>query len=163
MKDIKVELDDEFDRNFERKAFFTTSWKPAKRNAIGSLMNRTGALRSSLRSTVGRDSITWKSSLPYANIQNNGGTIRVTQRMKGFFWSQFYLAGGKGNGKNLSDDAKLWRALALKPVGSTIRIPKRQFIGYHPEVDKGVRDATNSWFNDALTKDIDGQLRDMVK
>jgi hypothetical protein len=27
LKDIKVELDDEFDRNFERKAFFITAWQ----------------------------------------------------------------------------------------------------------------------------------------
>lgn len=48
LKDIKIELDDEFDRNFERKAFFNAAWKNAKRNTIGSLMVRTGALRKSL-------------------------------------------------------------------------------------------------------------------
>ncbi len=32
LKNIKVELGDEFDRNFERKAFFNIAWKPAKFN-----------------------------------------------------------------------------------------------------------------------------------
>lgn len=48
LKNIKIELDDEFDRNFERKAFFNIAWKFAKRNTMGSLMVRTGALRKSL-------------------------------------------------------------------------------------------------------------------
>lgn len=28
LNDMRVELSDEFDRNFERKAFFTEKWKP---------------------------------------------------------------------------------------------------------------------------------------
>lgn len=80
LKDIKVELDDEFDRNFERKAFFNTQWKSAKFNTIGSLMIRTGALRKSLQSQViSKNAIKWQSSLPYADIHNSGGTIVVTR------------------------------------------------------------------------------------
>lgn len=30
LKDLKVELSDEFDRNFERKAFFNEAWKQSK-------------------------------------------------------------------------------------------------------------------------------------
>jgi len=55
LKDIKVELGDEFDRNFERKVFFNTAWKPAKFNSIGFLMMRTGALRKSLQSQIIHD------------------------------------------------------------------------------------------------------------
>lgn len=32
MRDLKVELDDEFDRNFERKAFFDRPWAPLSPN-----------------------------------------------------------------------------------------------------------------------------------
>jgi len=32
LNDIRIELNEEFDRNFERKAFFNTAWKPAMRN-----------------------------------------------------------------------------------------------------------------------------------
>lgn len=89
VKNIKVELDDEFDRNFERKAFFTTAWKPAKINTIGSLMMRRGRLRSSLQSNIfGNNTITWKSDAPYAETHNSGGTITVTPKMKRFFWYQ---------------------------------------------------------------------------
>ena len=30
LKDMRVELTEEFDRNFQRKAFFSDAWKPRK-------------------------------------------------------------------------------------------------------------------------------------
>ena len=37
LTDLKVELTEEFDRNFERKAFFTKRWKGRKLDGRGSL------------------------------------------------------------------------------------------------------------------------------
>lgn len=48
MKDIRVELTEEFDLNFERKAFFDRKWTPLSPNyqpTTGSMLIRTGALR----------------------------------------------------------------------------------------------------------------------
>ena len=44
LHDIQVELTEEFDRNFERKAFFDRPWRPrrSERSGRGSLMNVTG-------------------------------------------------------------------------------------------------------------------------
>lgn len=163
LKDIRVELDDEFDRNFERKAFFTTGWKPAIRNATGSLMMRTGALRKSLRSQiVNGNAIRWESALPYADVHNGGGTVTVTPRMKGYFWYRFRMATG-GDNKNLNAEALFWKAMALKPAGSVITIPKRQFIGDHPAVCQSVRDMSGDWFNNDVKKFIDNQLNNIVK
>ena len=45
--------------------------------------------------------------------------------------------GGKGTkGKALSVEAEYYKALALKKVGDKLSIPKRQFIGDHPEVKR---------------------------
>lgn len=163
IKDIKVKLDDEFDRNFERKAFFTSAWKPAKVNTIGSLMMRTGALRKSLQSAItGGNSIQWASSLPYAELHNFGGDITVTSKMKGFFWYRFRLATG-GNNKNLNAEALFWRAMALKPVGSVIKIEKRQFIGEHPMVDTAVKKVADDWFNNDVVPLVGNYLRDTFK
>lgn len=53
IKDIAVDLNDEFDRNFERKAFFDQPWEQSKlHNPKGSLMMRTGQLRNSLSCKV---------------------------------------------------------------------------------------------------------------
>jgi hypothetical protein len=163
LNDIKIELDDEFDRSFERKAFFNTAWKPAMKNDIGSLMIRTGALRKSIRSQVAwSNTIKWESSLPYADIHNQGGTITVTQKMKGFFWYRFRLATG-GDNKNLSAEALFCKAMALKAVGSTIKIPKRQFIGEHPQVHTCIREVTTDWFNNDVKEYVDNQLKNIVK
>ena len=42
LNDLRVELSDEFDRNFQRKAFFDKSWPPRKMNGKGSLLMVTG-------------------------------------------------------------------------------------------------------------------------
>ena len=55
MKDIRVELTEEFDLNFERKAFFDRKWTPLSPNyqpTTGSMLIRTGALRRGLRSRI---------------------------------------------------------------------------------------------------------------
>ena len=52
LDDIKVELDEEFDRNFERKSFFDEQKWPERKfdDGVGSLMQRTGGLRKSISS-----------------------------------------------------------------------------------------------------------------
>lgn len=163
VKDIKVELDDEFDRNFERKAFFTTAWKPAKHNPIGSLLMRTGALRKSLQSQIiNNNAIKWQSTLPYANIHNTGGTLTVTPKMKGFFWYRYRMATG-GNNKNVNPEAMFWKAMALKRVGSQIHIPQRQFIGEHPVVHQSIKSVADEWFNNDVRNFMNNKLNNMVK
>ena len=126
LNDLRVELSDEFDRNFQRKAFFDQSWPPRKmRNPKGSLLMVTGKLRRSIRCRVDTDSVVWETSERYAAIHNFGGTITVTAKMKRFFWYKHNAT---------RDDA--WKWMALMKVGSKITIPRRQFLGDHPEVRK---------------------------
>lgn len=123
LNDLRVELSDEFDRNFQRKAFFDKPWPPRKMNGKGSLLMVTGKLRRSIRCRVGTDSVTWETSEPYAAIHNYGGTITVTAKMKRYFWYRY---------NSTRDDA--WRWMAMMKVGSKITIPQRQFLGDHTEV-----------------------------
>ena len=125
LNDIRVELSDEFDRNFQRKAFFSQPWPPRKMNGRGSLLMVTGKLRRSIRSQATADSVIWETSEKYAAIHNYGGTATVTARMKRFFWYKY---------KATKDDA--WKWMALMKVGTRITIPQRQFLGDHPEVRK---------------------------
>ena len=58
LQDVAVELTDEFDRNFERKAFFTKKWSKTKFfNRRGSILMRSGNLRSSIQNRLGNNSI----------------------------------------------------------------------------------------------------------
>lgn len=146
LKDLRVELTDEFDRNFERQAFFSEAWARRKSPTRpgGSILVDTGQLRGSIGSRTTEDSITFYTTLPYAAIHNEGGEIVVTRKMKRFFWVKYYEASGSfGRRKNgdkrrdkrtaqLTDEAEFWRFMALKRAGSTIRIPRRRFLGTSP-------------------------------
>ena len=148
LNDIRVEIADAFDRNFERRAFFGKPWKPRRRADHGSLLQRTGVLRKSIRARVSGQSVVFSSSVPYAAIHNEGGTITVTARMHRYFWAKYYEAGGQVRYKKsggmtkasmrFSAEAEAWKALAMMKVGSKIHIPQRQFIGDAPEVRHAV-------------------------
>nr|DAS51380.1 MAG TPA: tail morphogenesis protein [Caudoviricetes sp.] len=150
LTDTKVKLTEAFDRNFERKGFFGNGWPETKiPNRRGSLMMRTGTLRRSIRSIVEGSSVRWTSSVPYADLQNNGGELVITEKMKRYFWAMYYKVSGAAKGrkgsaqKAFSVEAEQWKALALKKVGDKLKIPKRQFIGDHPEVKRMVDDIVN--------------------
>lgn len=171
LHDIRVDLTDEFDRNFERKAFFDKPWENTSiPNRKGSLMMRTGKLRRSVRSMQTSNEITWSSSLPYASLQNEGGEVIVTEKMKRFFWAMFYKANGavsvtkKGDTRNndrnkkLTAEAAIWKALALQKVGAKMKIKQRQFIGDHPQVRQRIEHVVDLNFA-ALEKEIFNKLK----
>ncbi len=75
LDDMRVELSDEFDKNFNRKAFFTKKWKRrANLNAKGSLLMVTGTMRRSIKAEVRDNGVRFTSAVPYAAIHNEGGT-----------------------------------------------------------------------------------------
>lgn len=163
VKDIRIDVSEEFDRNFERKAFFDRPWKKTKlQNQRGSLMMRSGALRRSIKSNQSGGNITWSSSLPYASIMNEGGTITVTAKMKSFFWAMYYkstgavgVGGNNARNQRLNAEAQQWKALALMKVGSQMKIEKRQFIGSHPVISGRIENIMNHHLKDVedyLTK-----------
>lgn len=97
LRDIQVELTDEFDQNFERQAFFSEAWQRRKspiRNEGRAILTDTGQLRRSIKSRTTDNSVIFYTDLPYAEIHNEGGEIIVTQRMKRFFWHKYYEATG---------------------------------------------------------------------
>ena len=61
IEDIKVEFDEEFDRNFERKAFFDEKEWPERKfdDGVGSLLQRTGGV-----SGAGNGGANWFIRLP---------------------------------------------------------------------------------------------------
>jgi len=173
LNDVKTELMDEFDRNFERKVFFDKPWNEKTKfpNKRGSLMMRTGKLRRSLRARVSGNAISFTSSMPYAAIHNEGGTITVTAKMKRYFWAMYRQAAGAitysvknkamANTKRntaLTAEAERFKAMALKPVGSKIKIEQRQFIGHHPQVDTIVKTVV-----DANMREIEKQITSKFK
>lgn len=155
LKDVQVELGDEFDQNFDREAFFSQAWQ-RRRSPIrpgGHLLVDTGTLRRSIRSEIRESSIVFMTDHPAAAIHNEGGEIEVTAKMKRYFWHKYMSASGvlvfsrrkdgsmrrDKNTRHIMDVADFWKAMALMKVGSKIRIPRRRFLGNSPEVESAVR------------------------
>lgn len=111
LEDMRVELTDEFDKNFQRKAFFTDKWKARKdKNARGSLLVVSGAMRRSIRSDVKDHGVSFTSSLPYTTIHNEGGKGSKPV-------CQHYRTSKKG------------KRYEVKAHNRKFNMPKRQFIG----------------------------------
>lgn len=155
LKDIQVDMSEEFDKNFERQAFFSEKWQRRRspiRDEGRAILTDTGALRKSIGSRMTENSIVFYTTLPYAGIHNDGGEIVVTKRMKRFFWHKYYEAtGGFGRRKDgslrkdkrnarLGTEAEFWKCLALMKEGKRISIPQRRFLGASPEVEKAVKE-----------------------
>ena len=179
LEDIKTDLDEEFDRNFQRRAFFDELLWPERKfdDGYGSLMQRTGELRTSVHSRKRRGELVYSSSKPYARIHNEGGEIKVTRKMKRFFLAKYLDAANyekpakrgekrpsisdkqlqgwlvrEGETKDLSDKAEFWRRMALKKVGSVIKIPERRYIGHGKATDKIIRDIVAQNMDEYLKK-----------
>lgn len=175
LSDIRIDLTEEFDKNFERKAFFDKPWENSKfPNHKGSLMMRSGKLRRSIRSKQTSNDIAWSSSLPYASLQNEGGEIIVTEKMKRFFWAMFFKSDGAITlkrdkdekvvvrdtirNKRLTGEAGMWKALALQKVGAKMKIKQRQFIGDHPQVRQRIEHVVDLNMKE-LEKEIFNKLK----
>lgn len=175
LEDIRVDLSDEFDQNFERQAFFSDAWSRRKSPVRpgGHILVDTGRLRRSIQSRVDDSSITFFSTEPYASIHNEGGEIVVTEKMKKYFWWKYYSAQGSfgrkkdGSRRNdkrtvqLSTEAEFWKLMALKKAGTTIRIPRRRFLGASPEVERLVRsiieENLEEYLGEAIRIEIESQ------
>lgn len=97
--------------------------------------------------------VTVGTSVPYADIHNSGGDIVVTKRMKRFFWAKFREENGDSWArKHKNSEADFWYRMAQKPVGSTIHIPQRQFIGESRELDKKIEQAIDKEIEDIISK-----------
>lgn len=81
LSDMRVELAEIFDRNFERKGFFGSKWKPRKDKKVkGSLLHVTGKMRRSIRAAIRGRGVHFSSPLPYTELHNKGGKFTQTVR-----------------------------------------------------------------------------------
>ena len=151
-----------FKDNFTKGGFVNGGlqpWLPSKRlssggqgadSKYGTLLSSRKHLYSSINYTPSTAKVTIFNDVIYAQIHNEGGTIGITPKMRGYAWHRYYELTGKGkSGSNSpktgkkgeqtveapeSDEAKLWKGLALTKKQS-ITIPKRQFMGQSAELD----------------------------
>lgn len=160
--------------NFRKGSFYGEPWKVPLRTGIGfddpgygTLLSGRNHLMMSTDYIPEPGRVKIQNTLVYAEIHNEGGEITVTKKMKSYFWSQYYKKGlvggmysqakGKKNQQKadtFNKEADFWRNMALKKVGSKIKIPKRQFLGEHPEVDRIVKDIINQELQNFIANGI---------
>lgn len=147
------ELVNFFKRNYRRGGYEDGgfhAWKVTKRQLSGMkgaegkylpLHSRRNALFSAIAYKTGDGWVSVFNNTPYADIHNDGGTIiiRLTDKMRRFFWAMYYKAngirrttGGKGRKKAKTRAAMVaeqykWMALTKRKT-FTVRIPQRKFI-----------------------------------
>lgn len=139
LDDMRVELSEEFDRNFERKGFFSKKWKPRARNyPRGSLLMVSGAMRRSTRGEMSGNGVRFSSSLPRTILHNEGGT-------------------GMKPVKAHTRQSKKGKTYTVRAHQRKFNMPKRQFIGDGPETQRiirGVIDDNLKKFNLSLSNFI---------
>lgn len=136
-------------KRFEPRGFD----EPGPRRAI---LLKTGNLSDAIK--IIHEASTWVSVgiserriKRYAQIHQTGGNITVTPQMKKYFWAMYYKSAGKvsyniksrkaaNTKQNLrhSSYAEMMKAMALKKTGSSIEIPKREFMRFTPDVERGI-------------------------
>lgn len=141
LKDLRVELADEFNRNFQRKAFFSEKWKPRqpRKKARGSLLVVTGTMRRSIRSEVTEDGVRFSSAVPYAAAHNEG-------------------AEGTRSIKAHTRKSKKGKTYTVKAHTQQFNLPQRQFIGDGKEVQAIVQQVVED-----CAAEIDVELSNMLK
>lgn len=134
LSDFKVEALEQFDRNFEREAFFNEKWARRKHNDDTSrgLLVDTGALRRSITGHLtSHRSVVIESTVPYAR-KHNYGFVGV-EYVRPFRRKRLNASEVKSR-KQIKVGGHNVRGFARK-----VRFPRRQFIGMHPELEKALR------------------------
>ncbi|MFV0506845.1 MAG: hypothetical protein ACK5L5_09095 [Bacteroidales bacterium] len=152
-----------FRDGFAKGGFTDSSFQKWQASSSKRTLHNKGKLMRSVRKQEqSRQRVVVGSELEYAQIHNEGGYIVVTERMKKYFWAKFIRIASKGKtdddgkaikgyGKTKNKKALYFKYMALKPVGSKIKIPKRQFIGE----SKTLRNNFDQWFGDTISKQIE--------
>lgn len=140
LSDMKVELTEMFDRNFERKGFFGSKWKPRKnKKAKGSLLHVTGKMRRSIRASVRGKGVHYSSPLPYTALHNEGGKFAQNVRT------------------HTRTNRRTGKTYTVRSHTRQITMPKRQFIGDHKEVRQAIKQIVHeniTEFFDNLAKEL---------
>jgi len=129
-----------FKNSFRNQGFTDKSlvkWparKGGSRNTGRNVLIDKGVLRRGIRIMRANSRgalISVDEAIKYAEIQNEGGEIPITPKMRRYFWAMYYKAGGGVKGMKPDDVpnlAKMWLSMAITKE-TKIKIPKRQFIG----------------------------------
>jgi phage gpG-like protein len=138
LSDMKVELTEKFDRNFEKKGFFGDLWKPRKKPGKGTLLVVTSKMRRSIRAEIVGTRLIYTSALPYTALHNEGGKFMQNVRA------------------HARRNRRAGKTHAVRAHTRLVNMVRRQFIGDHPEVQRAIGEIINEnatdFFNNLANK-----------
>ncbi|MGN6604548.1 MAG: phage virion morphogenesis protein [Ginsengibacter sp.] len=135
---IGTEAVKHFKQNFVNEGFDGKKWAPrrVKVRLPKKILTGQGSgdhLSDSIDFKVSGNDVIIYSDKIYSEIQNEGGEITVTAKMKKLFWAKSIAA--KEAGDLIAAEQYKWCALAKKIV-----IPKREFIGPSEQLNQKITD-----------------------
>lgn len=110
-----------FKKSFILKSFNGKKWKS------GADLVDSGNLKNSFYGIISKNGVTIYNNAKYAGIHNFGGRIRITNKMRKFFWSKYY-----------STNDNKWKYMAITDK-KYITIPQRQFMGITRELKTNIK------------------------
>ncbi|MFV0507260.1 MAG: phage virion morphogenesis protein [Bacteroidales bacterium] len=157
-----------FRDGFTKDGFTDSSFQKWQANSSKRTLHNKGTLMRSIRKQKqNRRRVVVGSEQEYAQIHNQGGYIVVTEQMKKLFWAKFIRIASKGKtdddgkaikgyGKTKNKKALYFKYMAMKKVGSKIKIPQRKFIGE----SKTLMNNFDHWFGETVRKQIEPNFND---
>lgn len=145
-------------------------WKPSNSPLAGKrTLYKSGKLMQSIRKLEATDQrLVVIADSEYAEMHNEGGFITVTPQMKKYFWAMYYKEAGKGvrtskggaqyQSIKVGKKANYCKAMALKKVGSKMKVDQRQFIGESRELMR----LLDEWFNRSVATNFDKTSREFI-
>lgn len=123
---------------------------PPSRDSAKLLKKRGGLQRSITYRRTGEDVVTIQSNKPYSKLMQEGGIIKVTAKMRKFFWAMYYkyavkvvyniadrgVKNTKGNNKQ-NAEAEFWFKMAM---AKQVTIKARPFLYDTPELSSRMDD-----------------------
>ena len=135
----------EFKLNFKRQAFFNESWKPRKKDGKPALIGRTNQIEKNIFFRSRKDEVVIFNPLPFAFMHNEGfiGVQKVAPaRIPGSLVKAHFRKRTQAPVKGSNRKAHKRKAYSQK-----INLPKRQFIGKHPDLDKKITNEIDKVFS----------------
>jgi len=122
--------------NFNRQQFGSNgiAWKASSTNKSKTLFDTGNLMRSINYKRMGNMKVSIFSDAPYAQLHNEGGKVKITKKMRSFFWYKHKATG-----------LAFWKYLALTK-GDYLSFPKRQFMGHHNDID----DTIGEWLDEQM-------------
>ena len=116
--------------NYSKDAFRNQKWDGVPWEKLkartGKALIDTGTLWNSIKpEEITDNTVVVVSREPYAAIMNDGGTIRVTDKMRSLFWSKYKQTGDS-----------IWKNLART---NRITIPARTFLAVSSELNENIK------------------------